>query len=481
MKNINKSSNFYITNSVSEILSNTKWSTNETKLMLLMLHKLDEYRVFLKKAHQDKYKISGTDIILDSLDNSELDSLLNDIPTNFCISRTEFLSVTLVNKAHVAREIRKACDKLIDKKSTTPNPLDYNNPKSFRLLNWFSRVEYNDRDGLIYLDLNKHIIKYLVVLTQYTRIDFVYISFITNEYALKLYLHCKIQQRVYNGRVENKERVIQLTINELKELLNLGNKYQKISMLRAGVLDVAMSQINESTDMNIDYELIKSSNKYTDILITFSAKQSRKKEITVLSDNDSTDSSPTGVDIDYSKILEKELLNFGVSKNRIETILFTYTSEEIQQGINALRFEISKNNTTIKNIAGYLVKCISNTRNQQITSNDILASIHRENEEKNKQLNEQIQKWSVFEDWCLENERKINSLYLYFNGNKEQITNEDEDFLVTLRLELTNYNEFIIGKTRPITTLIVGETDGYNGKSISIQYLNKIAENLITQ
>lgn len=476
MKSINENSNFYITNSISEVLSGTKWSVHETKLMLLVLHKLDDYRVFLKKSYNEKYNITGTDVFLDTIDSNELDLILTDIPKAFSITRDEFLSVTLVDQSHAAREIKKVCEKLIDKKSITPNPLDYNNPKSFRLLNWFSRIEYNDKLGIIHIDLNSFILKYLIVMTQYTKIDFVYISLITNEYALKLYLHCKIGQRVYNGRIENKERLIHLTIDEFKKLLNLDGKYQKVSMLKAGVLDVAMSQINEFTDLNINYELMKSGNKYHEINIIFSAKKTTESSGLKDSKSNSAQADKKENIINYEKVLENELLNFGVSKNRIDSLLSEYTADEIYQAIDALKLEISKNKSFIRNIAGYLVKCIHNTKNKLITSSEIYKDMELENKSKEIELKNKSKQWDLFEQWCLNNENKINSLYLNYSENKKNIPIDDVKFANQLGEQLIEHDDFVKGAIRPIPSLILGSSETYNGKTISIQLLNKIAQ-----
>lgn len=470
---------FYITNSVSNILTSTKWSATETKIILLLLYKLDTYRVFLKKKEKHLYEIEGKHHQISSLNDNILDEIVNDIPTVFSITRAEFLEVTRVAKQHAAREIKKVATKLSDKKSSTGNPLDPDNSKSFRILNWFLSAEYNDTTGILLLDINPHILKFLVVITQYSKINFKYISAIDNTYALNMYVLCKIEQKSYNGRVEKKDRYIRKSIDEFKQTLNLEGKYHKMSMFQAGVLDVMDNQINKFTDLNFSYSLLKTGKKYTDIEVRFSQKNIPVEAKTSNDNEKLVENQNIGkaIEISSSKEMLLELTNyFGVTKLKAESIIENYSIECIESAIISMKSEISKG-AKIGNIAGYLVRCIQNVASLDTSSDNIAASIEHENMVATKNQEAKSTKLDEFVSWCCDNESYIDKLYTLFINDEDIDSPELLDFYFKLKGTIALNSEFISHKNEtpfPIPGMLLGITEKGKGVSVSVNALNDL-------
>jgi plasmid replication initiation protein len=118
-------------------------------------------------------------------------------------------------------------------------------------------VEYLDGQGCVELELSEKIRPYLVGLQR---------NFTSFRLQAVLRLTSKRAKRIYQlvSQWKNQSQTPFYPINELKTILGLnqtkratGEKYQKISTLRKFVLDVAVQQINEHTELAIRYELKK--------------------------------------------------------------------------------------------------------------------------------------------------------------------------------------------------------------------------------
>lgn len=421
---------FYITNTFSKILSSTKWSVVEIKTILFILSKVSKYRIFLKKDEDASFNIMNLSSVtnISSFDDPILDDLIDDIPTEFKISRYEFLTYTNINQKNASREIKKACDTLVSKKSETANPLDPKNEKSFRILNWFSRADYNDKNGNIVLEINKIILKMLIVVTQYTKLNFNYINLIDNEYAIQVYIICKIEQKTFNGRIENKKREIIQMIEDFKDLLNLSGKYERISMFKKGVLDVIKFQINKYSDIDFDYELIKKGKKFSEIKIFFSNKN--------LSTQISKESN-INKKIEEDILFEK-LLKFGFSKNKIQSLISENDRKNIEHVENIVLSEIKKGKS-INNLSGYFIKCLENE--SRIISNEEFSIEEIEKYRKYE--------WDLFVNFLIDNKKIVEKLIESSNKklkiNDEEILNfiDKIKFTYIYSLDLEDYNREI--------------------------------------
>ena len=89
-------------------------------------------------------------------------------------------------------------------------------------------------------------------------------------YAIRIYELLKQYEKI-------KERTIQ--INEFREILEIQNEYKKYNDFKKNVLEIAKREINNKTDLNIDYEEIKTIRKVIAIKFIISKKQQEIKQI----------------------------------------------------------------------------------------------------------------------------------------------------------------------------------------------------------
>lgn len=145
--------------------------------------------------------------------------------------------------------------------------------KSYQQLWMFQRVEYVKGQGCLKLQLSEPMRPYLFNLKE---------NFTSYELHSALKLTSKYAKRIYQlaSQWKDKDATRTYTLDELKYMLWLKDpkgkaveQFTNISQLKARVLDMAVRQINEHTDLRVDYQLIKQGRTYTSIRFTISHQQ----------------------------------------------------------------------------------------------------------------------------------------------------------------------------------------------------------------
>lgn len=137
----------------------------------------------------------------------------------------------------------------------------------------FSSVEYLKGQGTFIVELSKKSLPYLEDLkNNFTSIQLKSILSCSSKYAKRFYM--------LGCRWRGAGKVPQMTISELKIMLGLKDpkgkekeQYKQWSSFKAKVLDVAIKQVNEHTDIMLSYQLIKRGRSYhwIDIMINYQA------------------------------------------------------------------------------------------------------------------------------------------------------------------------------------------------------------------
>jgi plasmid replication initiation protein len=130
----------------------------------------------------------------------------------------------------------------------------------------FQRVEYLKGQGIIEIKLTEDILPYLFDLKD---------NFTSYSLAAALRLNSKYAKRIYQICSQWKDlgETKKYDIQEFKKMLGLlddkGNeKMERISDFRESVLDVAVKQISEHTELHISYKLEKRVRTYKNIVFT---------------------------------------------------------------------------------------------------------------------------------------------------------------------------------------------------------------------
>ena len=140
------------------------------------------------------------------------------------------------------------------------------------LCRWLAKVRTNKRSGIAHIKLDEDLAPYLFDLKQqFTQYQIYNVLGMKSAFSVRIYELMKS----YSFR-----HTITIELDELKRLLMVENvkSYVNYKDFRVKVLEKAQTEINELTDINIEFEPIKTGRKVTSIkfIIEEKFKNSRK-------------------------------------------------------------------------------------------------------------------------------------------------------------------------------------------------------------
>ncbi len=133
---------------------------------------------------------------------------------------------------------------------------------------WVSQVAYNDKEATIDLIFAPVVVPLITKLEeQFTKYDIEQISELSSAYAVRLY------ELLICWRSIGKTPVIELA--EFRKRLGvLESEYKRMELFKRRILSLSISQINEHTDITVDYE----QHKIGRVIIGFSFTFTQKKQ-----------------------------------------------------------------------------------------------------------------------------------------------------------------------------------------------------------
>ena len=427
MKNSIVAKSFYVTSIFADIKSDHSWTTNETKMALLLLNKLSEYRVYLPDLNEFDDSIA------------ELKDRIKNIPLLYVFSKNEFKDVTNTRQEHLVREIKKMSKGLLSKVIITPHPLYPDDINSMKGFTWFTDIEYVNKTGEIQVKVNDSAIERLVTFAKYSKINFNNLVNIQNHNAIQTYLLIKI---LMDASYQGKTRNILIEVSEFKEKLGLKNKYKNLSEFRKFVLDIIKKEINTFTDLLFDYELKKGESgkalKY--IEMNFDYKPEYLEQKSKLKSKQQKISQIVGdiTDDDYDSPFEQILVGWNIRARKVVELEDTYSLEVIQQAID-LTLEKEKAGEIKTTKAAIFLGILEN---KQLASDEQFerAKIKIEQQQE-KQLRDQVSaEYDKLSSFILSNQDIIQSV-LTSNTKHLPITDKDA-ILIFKKLKSIDADKF---------------------------------------
>lgn len=129
------------------------------------------------------------------------------------------------------------------------------NPNEEVLCRWLSKVRSNKKSGIVQIKLDEDLIPYLFELKEkFTQYQLYNILGMKSAFSVRIYELMKSYAF---------QRTITLELDELKNLLMVDNvkSYANFNLFKTKVLDIAVREINELTDINIRFEPITKGRK----------------------------------------------------------------------------------------------------------------------------------------------------------------------------------------------------------------------------
>ncbi len=133
---------------------------------------------------------------------------------------------------------------------------------------WVSAASYIDGAGAIQLQFSGVVVPYITRLeAEFTRYRLEKIAYMSSAYGIRLY-----ELLMQWGSIGKRE----IELEWLKKALMVDKDYPRLFDFKKWVIDVAMSQINEHSDLNVSYDQRKTGRNVTHLIFTFSPKEESK-------------------------------------------------------------------------------------------------------------------------------------------------------------------------------------------------------------
>lgn len=136
------------------------------------------------------------------------------------------------------------------------------------LLRWIEKPYIDEKKGTIRLRMDRDMKPFLLDLKKnFTEYELIFTLYFKSKYTIRLYEYI----RAIHGNRQRDFAEITLSIDELKDKID-ANTYTEFFDFNRRVLKPTVKEINEHSDMYIDYELLKHGKKVSAIRFTITHK-----------------------------------------------------------------------------------------------------------------------------------------------------------------------------------------------------------------
>jgi plasmid replication initiation protein len=168
-------------------------------------------------------------------------------------------------------DLREACDRLFERRIVIKS--DSKTTK----LRWVWKVEYLDNEATIRLNFSPDVIPYLSEITKcFTKYKLNDVKDFKCIYSLRLYELFAQYQGIGTREI---------TVDELRRLFDLGDKYIGFASLKRSVVDKAIKEINQHSNLTVTCGLRKAGARVVAFQFEFETKQKpitdEKKSLTI--------------------------------------------------------------------------------------------------------------------------------------------------------------------------------------------------------
>jgi plasmid replication initiation protein len=279
-----------------------------------------------------------------------LSSLRKDQPDGvYEISVGEMSKLT--GKKYNYQQLRLATEGMGSRMFEIPNETDKKGRQVWRQVWMFDRVDYVHGTGIIEIEFTRTIQPYLFDLKA---------NFTSFQLYSALRLGSKHAKRIYTlcSQWKDKGQTPEYVIEEFKRTIGLINdkgdmEYAEITMFKKFVLDIAVKQINEHTDLEIGYTLRKRGRSFQNV--TFTVKAQPLAVVLPIKDSPAKrGATPAGVSDSQHQNARLLLEKWNIK--RADMVNQIMNSANLVQEVNKFAYELQTGKVKVeKNVAGYLL------------------------------------------------------------------------------------------------------------------------------
>jgi hypothetical protein len=213
------------------------------------------------------------------------------------------------------------------------------------------------------------------------------------------------------------------------------------------VLNIAEREINNKTDITINFELIKESRKFTKIGIFVK----RKKQIIL--ENDKNSDMTNGDDS-----LSLVLVSYGFTKKAATTLISRYSVARVEAAILKIKKKI-KDKVFITSIPALLTTIVKSHITESGSINiqhGIYKSLEKDSALEQDAIDKNLETWTEIESFCTKNSQRIERLYL--RHIQHEVFSDDDDLFKHELYMFTELFPHLRNLSRLIPTMFIDDS-----------------------
>lgn len=183
------------------------------------------------------------------------------------IHASEYASRFDVTKEAAYSALKSAVNNLFERKFSFRDSYKTTNKEIVVKSRWVSRIAYVDDLAILEITFAPDVVPLITRLEKhFTSYQLKQVSQLTSKYAIRLYELLIAWKEVGNTPI--------MSLTEFREKLGLDiNEYQKMVNFKSRVLEPALQQINDFTDITVKYEQYKTGRSITGVSFSFKSKK----------------------------------------------------------------------------------------------------------------------------------------------------------------------------------------------------------------
>ncbi len=189
----------------------------------------------------------------------------------YSVSAQDIAELSETNGRTACRDLQEAALRLKRREVRIEKETNGNaKRKKVLICGWVQTIMYMENEGRVSLRFNKDMLPYLTELSaQFTKYRFKAVAKMDSAYAVRLY-ELLVQWQGIGKR--------EVSVDWLRDTFQLGDKYPAIKDLKKWVIEPAVAQINEHSDLSASYTQRKTGRNVTHLIFTFALKEEAKLE-----------------------------------------------------------------------------------------------------------------------------------------------------------------------------------------------------------
>ena len=317
----------------------------------------------------------------------------------FFVTAEEFGKKVGMNK-NPYKFLEKISDKLQSRIIEIPTGIDGLRKK----ISLFQSVTYLDKKGKLAMEMHPDLEPHIINLQKrFTKYESRYIYKLKSKYVIRFYEYIKSQMGLQR-KLEYIE--LEFSIEKIREVLDIGDKFERISSLKDRVIIKLEKEINKNTDLKINLKNIKSGKKIIGFFFTVKLKKDRRETIEEVIE---------AVEAVEKSVIETRLEKIGLNSKDIINELGEYQESEIIEAIKVIE-EKQKRGENIASLKNYFLIVLDSKKETEYQKEN------REQKAATVKQQEEVKKAKEAEELKINKQstERINKIKAEFNSYDEE-------------------------------------------------------------